>query len=58
MRIMTAERPPALALWLLRRFAASKWNDALTGDLIEEYRRRRSPWWCWRQVLSAIAGNT
>jgi hypothetical protein len=30
-------------------------NAALAGDLVEEYERRGSALWYWRQVLSAIA---
>jgi hypothetical protein len=30
-------------------------NEALAGDLLEEYRRGRSALWYWKQVLTAIA---
>ncbi len=30
-------------------------NDALAGDLLEEFRNGRSTRWYWRQVLAAIA---
>jgi hypothetical protein len=46
-------RVPATATWLLERFRSR--NDALTGDLIEEYERGRSRIWYWNQVLIAIA---
>jgi hypothetical protein len=36
---------------LLRRFVS---NDALIGDLTEEFRRGRSGWWYWRQALGWI----
>lgn len=49
---MTEERPPALATWLLKRAASE--NEALVGDLLEEYRRRRSAVWYWRQVLTTV----
>ena len=52
---MTATRPPALATWLLKH--AARGNDALVGDLLEEYCRRRSDVWYWRQVLTAVALN-
>lgn len=47
--------PPGLAIWLLQRLYRVNNNEALTGDLIEEYRKRRSRGWFWKQVLIAIA---
>ena len=49
---MTEEQPPALATWLLKR--AARGNEALVGDLLEEYRRGRSAVWYWRQVLTTV----
>ena len=49
---MTDMKPPALATWILKRVARR--NDALVGDLFEEYGRRRSTIWYWRQVLTAV----
>jgi preprotein translocase subunit SecY len=49
---MTDRQPPTLATWLLTR--AVRRNDALVGDLLEEYRRGRSAVWYWRQVLTAV----
>ena len=49
---MTEMRTPALATWLLKH--AARGNDALVGDLFEEYRRRRSSVWYWRQVLTVV----
>ena len=49
---MTEMRPPVLATWLLKH--AARGNDALVGDLFEEYRRRRSGVWYWRQVLTVV----
>ena len=43
--------PPTIPTWLWRHFV---WNDALIGDLIEEFRRGRSEWWYWRQALGSI----
>jgi hypothetical protein len=48
-------KPPAVARWLLERFAS---NGALVGDLLEEYQARRSPLWYWRQVLAAVIAGT
>ena len=47
-------KPPRLATWLLDRLGPS---EALTGDLIEEYSRRGSTFWFWRQVIMAVLGN-
>ena len=44
--------PPRLATWLLSRFGPA--NDALLGDLLEEYRAGRSARWYWRQVMMAM----
>jgi preprotein translocase subunit SecY len=49
---MTEMRPPVLATWLLEH--AARGNHALVGDLFEEYRRRRSSVWYWRQVLTVV----
>ena len=49
---MKSLQPPSGPTWLLGRFGHK--NDALTGDLIEEYGRGRSVAWYWRQVLIAI----
>jgi hypothetical protein len=49
---MRSVKPPTAATWLLHRLSHP--NDALTGDLMEEYLHGRSRAWYWRQVLSAI----
>ena len=49
---MTSHRPPAVATWLLARVCA---DDALCGDLVEEYRARDSKLWYWRQALVAVS---
>jgi len=49
---MNAVQPPKLATVLLRRLVPG--NTALAGDLAEEFRRRRSRPWYWRQVIGAI----
>jgi hypothetical protein len=52
---MSPSKPPALATWLLDLTDYSAWNDAVAGDLFEEYQRRRSSAWYWRQVWTAVA---
>jgi hypothetical protein len=43
----------ALALWLLGQLAHR--NEPLAGDLLEQFRSRRSALWLWSQLLFAIA---
>ena len=49
-------KPPRFAEWLLRRLLPlDGQNDAIRGDLLEEFRRRGDPpWWYWREALSLI----
>ena len=51
---MKSDRPPVLATRLLERLVSGPHEDALAGDLIEQYRQGRSGAWYWRQVLAAI----
>lgn len=50
---MTLSKPPALATWMLEHFVLGIDEDALAGDLLEEFRHRSVAWY-WRQVLIAI----
>jgi hypothetical protein len=50
-------RPPVLATWLFEHLTRRGHHEALAGDLLEEYSRRRSDTWYWRQVLAAIAAD-
>jgi hypothetical protein len=50
---MTRRHAPRLALALLEHFVPD--NDALAGDLLEDFERRQSSGWFWWQVLTAIA---
>ena len=49
---MSNRTPPRLATLLLALVAA---DEALAGDLEEEYRAGRSRAWYWRQVIAAVA---
>jgi len=51
---MRPSKPPALATWMLEHFALGRDREVLAGDLLEEFQRRRSVAWYWRQVLWAI----
>jgi hypothetical protein len=45
------------ATWLFEHLTRRENHEALAGDLLEEYSRRRSDTWYWRQVLAAIAAD-
>jgi hypothetical protein len=44
----------AFATWMLEHLTFGSPNEALSGDLLEEFQRGCSASWYWRQVLSAI----
>lgn len=55
---MRSPNPPAVATWVLEH---AEVDEALTGDLAEEYRKGRSTLWYWRQSLLAtfvLSGST
>jgi hypothetical protein len=43
-----------MATWMLEHLTPGPRNEALAGDLLEDFRNRRSIGWYWRQVLAAI----
>lgn len=50
--------PPLIATWMLEHLTPGSRNDALAGDLLEEFRSGRldrTGAWYWRQVAAAIA---
>ena len=49
---MTRLHPPRLANLLVQRLALD--NEPLAGDLVEEFRRRQSRLWLWRQLIVAL----
>lgn len=51
---MKPRRPPWLATWLARWLSDPYRQEALLGDLTEEYRRGRSRVWYWKEVLAAV----
>jgi hypothetical protein len=52
---MKSIQPPAAATWLLKHGTLGQENDALAGDLREEFQSGRTAGWYWSQVLRAIA---
>jgi len=51
---MTQKQPPKLAVWMLRHFGSGSDNNALLGDLAEQYGEKNSALWYWRQTLGGI----
>jgi hypothetical protein len=51
---MRSSKPPALATWLVEHMIPGGRNEALAGDLWEQFSQGRSVTWYWRQVLVAI----
>lgn len=54
---MRSSKPPVLATWLLEHLVVGGRNEALEGDLREEFKRRRSVLWYWRQALGVILAS-
>ena len=52
---MGRREPPSSATWMLEHLTPSDRDEALGGDLLEEFRGGRSDAWYWRQVLAACA---
>ena len=51
---MRPNDPPRIATWMLEHLTPGKKNEALAGDLLEEFKRGRTATWYWRQVVTAI----
>jgi len=51
---MRTTRLIAFASWMLEHLTFGAKNEALAGDLLEEFHSGRSASWYWRQVLCAI----
>jgi len=51
---MRSSKPPILATWFVEHLIPGPRNEALAGDLLEQFGQGRSVTWYWRQVLVAI----
>lgn len=51
---MSPKNPPTIATWMLEHLTVGRKDEALAGDLLEEFRCGRPAAWYWRQVLVAI----
>ena len=51
---MRSSEPPVFAAWLLEHIRFSNTDEALAGDLLEDFRNGRTAAWYWRQVFAAI----
>jgi len=55
---MTPQHPPRIARWVLEHLTTAEQRDALSGDLLEEFRGGRSRGWYRRQVATAVIVST
>src|SRR5262245_12150954 len=51
---MTPNQPPRVATWMLKHLGSGPDNEALLGDLAEQYLEKNSAVWYWRQAMKAI----
>jgi len=51
---MKSSKPPVLATWVVEHMVPGGTNDALAGDLLEQFSQGRSASWYWRQAIGAI----
>ncbi|KAA6465002.1 hypothetical protein DYQ86_03350 [Acidobacteria bacterium AB60] len=54
---MNRMQPPPIAAWILEHLTPPEGDEALAGDLLEEFANGRSNGWFWRQSLAAWAGS-
>jgi hypothetical protein len=51
---MKPSKPPSAATWILEHLTPCAYDQALAGDLLEEFRSGRTTSWYWRQVLATV----
>jgi len=49
--------PPSAATWILEHLTPPDRDEALAGDLLEDFRSGRSDGWYWRQAFGACASG-
>ncbi len=54
---MLRNDPPPLATWILEHCVPPRRDEALAGDLMEDFRAGRSDAWYWRQALAACGSS-
>ena len=52
---MNHRSPPPVATWIFEHLRPSGCDEALAGDLLEEFRSGRSAGWYWLQIIAALA---
>lgn len=52
---MKRTEPPPLAVWMLEHCTPDDRDDALAGDLLENFYSGRTAGWYWRQVVQACS---
>jgi len=52
---MREKRPPVIATWILEHLLFAAEDQALAGDLLEEFGQGRPSSWYWQQVFVAVA---
>ncbi|HEV2322392.1 MAG TPA: hypothetical protein VGS10_00445 [Terracidiphilus sp.] len=50
---MKEAKPPSLATWMLEHLTPADRDEALAGDLLEDFQSGRSTGWYWRQAIAA-----
>ena len=52
---MNHGNPPRVATWIFQHLRPAGCDEALAGDLLEEFRSGRSRGWYWLQIIAALA---
>jgi hypothetical protein len=52
---MNHRNPPRIATWIFEHLRPAGCDEALAGDLLEDFRNGRSAGWYWHQIIAALA---